>query len=155
MWQLQHALKKVTPSFQQPPLKLEVLSSPPFLKICLEAQPPPSPPPAERGVVHTVKSLCLVGRGVLSPYFMKTPPYIAYLPPPFSNFVHHSFIHSHLPLSCHSNPYSQLFFLSSCFFGWMGDHTFNVLFYLMIIWIYTIEPWNLSTRMALFYATRH
>ena len=154
MWQLQHALKKVTPSFQQPPLKLEVLSSPPFLKICLEAQPPHPPPCRKGGGAHCEISLLSRQRGS-KPLFYEDPPYIAYLPPPFSNFVHHSFIHPHLPLSCQSNPYSQLFFLSSCFFGWMGDHTFNVLFYLMIIWIYTIKPWNLSTRMTLFYATRH
>ena len=40
-------------------------------------------------------------------------------------------------LPCHLQPRPQLFFLLSCFFGWMGDHaTFDVLFYLMIIW-----PW--------------
>ena len=45
--QLQLPLKKVTPLFlSNPPLKVEVLSSPPFLKIWLEAQPPPPP---ERG----------------------------------------------------------------------------------------------------------
>ena len=34
--------KKSPPLSQQPPLKVEVLSSPPFLKIWLEAQPPPA-----------------------------------------------------------------------------------------------------------------
>ena len=37
-------LKKVTPSFPGTPSKAEVLSSPPFLKIWLEINPPP---PAE------------------------------------------------------------------------------------------------------------
>ena len=41
--------KSHPPLSQQPPLKVEVLSSPPFFKIWLEAQPPPPPPPlAER-----------------------------------------------------------------------------------------------------------
>ena len=41
-------LKKVTLFFpSNPPLKVEALSSPPFLKIWLEAQPPR--PPVERG----------------------------------------------------------------------------------------------------------
>ena len=35
------------PCSQQPPLKVEVLSSPPFLKIWFTS--PPTPPPAERG----------------------------------------------------------------------------------------------------------
>ena len=55
-----------------------------------------------------------------------------------------------LPLSCHLQPPLPLFFLLSCFFCWMGDHgTFDMLFYLRIIWIYTsahVEPWYLSTR---------
>ena len=38
--------KKSRPLSQQPPLKAKVLSSPPYLKICLGAQPPS---PAERG----------------------------------------------------------------------------------------------------------
>ena len=53
---------------------------------------------------------------------MKTPLYC--LPPlPFFQF-------------CPTPP--PLLFLLSCFFGWMSDHaTFDVLFYLMITWIYT------------------
>ena len=64
----------------------------------------------------------LVGRGVLTPYFMKTHHCIAYpLPPSLS-----------LP-----TPTPLLFLFSSCFFGWMGGRaTFDVLFYL-ILWIYT------------------
>ena len=48
MWQLQPLPEKSHPPLsQQPPLKVEALSSsPPFLKIWLEAHPPP---PAERG----------------------------------------------------------------------------------------------------------
>ena len=144
-----HPLFPATPSKTWGPVK------PPFFENLFGGSTPPIPPPAERGVVHTVKSLCLVGRGVLSPYFMKTSPILPTSLPLFQILSTTPSSTPHLPLSCHSNPYSQLFFLSSCFFGWMGDHTFNVLFYLMIIWIYTIEPWNLSTRMTLFYATRH
>ena len=144
-----HPLFPATPSKTWGPVK------PPFFENLFGGSTPPIPPPCRKGGgAHCEISLLSRQRGS-KPLFYEDPPYIAYLPPPFSNFVHHSFIHPHLPLSCHSNPYSQLFFLSSCFFGWMGDHTFNVLFYLMIIWIYTIEPWNLSTRMTLFYATRH
>ena len=34
------------------------------------------------------------------------------------------------PTPCHLQPPPQLFFLLSCFFGWMGDHaSFDVLFY--------------------------
>ena len=49
MRKLQFLLKKVTPPLfpSNSPLKVEVLSSSPFLKIWLEANPPP---PAERGV---------------------------------------------------------------------------------------------------------
>ena len=49
------------------------------------------------------------------------------------------------PLPCHLQPPPPLLLLLLCFFGWMGDHaTFDVLFYLMIIWIYTCQalvPW--------------
>ena len=49
------------------------------------------------------------------------------------------------PHPYHLQPPSQLFFLLFCSFGWMGDHaTFDVLFYLMIILIYTCQalvPW--------------
>ena len=48
---------------------------------------------------------------------------------------------SNLPppwLPCHLQPSPPLFFLLSFFFGWIGDHaTFDVLFCVMIIWIYT------------------
>ena len=37
----------------------------------------------------------------------------------------------------HLQPPALLLFLLSCFFYWMGDRaTFDVLFYLMILWIY-------------------
>ena len=40
---------------------------------------------------------------------------------------------------CHLQPTLPLFFLS-CFFGWIGDlTTLNVLFQVMIIWIYTCQ----------------
>ena len=74
---------------------------------------------------------------VLTPLFYEDPP-ILLTPTPVSNFVQPS-----LPLSpnpCHLHPPHQGFFLLSCFFCWMGDHaTFDVLFYLMIIWIYTCQ----------------
>ena len=45
-------LKKVNPLFPTNPLiKIKVLSSPPFLKIWLEVQPPP---PQKGGKVHTM-----------------------------------------------------------------------------------------------------
>ena len=73
------------------------------------------------------------------PPLLWRPPYIAYFP--FSNFVQPL---PHFPVT--SNPHS-LFFMLSCFFGWMGDHaTFDVLFYLMII---CEGPW------CVFYALRH
>ena len=43
-----------------------------------------------------------------------------------------------LPVPCHQQPPLPLFFLLSCVFGRMVDLAiFNVLFYVMIIWIYT------------------
>ena len=55
------------------------------------------------------------------------------LPPPFF----FKFFPPLLPLHCHLQPPSWLFFLLSCFFGWIVDRTtFDVPFYLMIIWIY-------------------
>ena len=67
--------------------------------------------------------MCIVGRGFLTPYFMKTP-YIAY---------HSFFTFCATP---HQPPPSLLFLLP-CFFGWMRDRaTFDVLFYLMTLWIY-------------------
>ena len=68
-----------------------------------------------------LKSLYIVDRGMLNLYFMKTPLYC--LPP---------------PLPCHFKPPIPMFFLLSCFFDRMADRTtLDVLFYLMIIWIYT------------------
>ena len=59
----------------------------------------------------------IVGRGVLTPLFYEDPLY--YLPPHVSNLVH--------LLSVTSNPQPHIGY----------DHaTFDVLFYLMIIWIY-------------------
>ena len=57
------------------------------------------------------------------------------------------------PLPCHLQPPPQLFFLLSCFFGWMGDHaTFDVLFYLIIIWIYTCQALVPEGPWCVFYA---
>ena len=54
--------------------------------------------------------------------------------------------HPHFIATSNSPPPPPLFFLLSCFFGWIGDHaTFDVLFYLMIIWVYTCQalvPWH-------------
>ena len=73
---------------------------------------------------------------------MKTP--LCCLPPLPSSFF--KFCPTPSPrIPCHLQPPPQLFFLLSCFFGWMGDHaTFDMLFYLMIIWIYICQalvPW--------------
>ena len=55
-------------------------------------------------------------------------------PPSFFKFCPNPFPR----LLCHLQPPLQLFFQLTLFFGWMFDHaTFDVLFYLMIIWIYT------------------
>ena len=69
-----------------------------------------------------------------NPLFYEKPSYIAY-PPPFF-FIFCPPPPSHLP--CHLQPPPPLLFLLSCFFDWMSDcTTFDVLFYLMILWIYT------------------
>ena len=62
------------------------------------------------------KSLDIVDRGVLIPLFYEDP---TMLPsPPFSNVVHPS-----PQLPCHIQLPPPLFFLLSCFFSGMGDHT--------------------------------
>ena len=54
----------------------------------------------------------------------------------------------HSPVN--SNAHPPLFLRLTCFFGWMGDHaTFDVLFYLMIIWIYTCQALAPLTRRTL------
>ena len=73
-------------------------------------------------------------QGVITPLFYEEPLYCLPHPPFFFKFCPCP----SPPLPCHLQPPPHLFFLLSCFFGWMGDHTtFDVLFYLMIIWIYT------------------
>ena len=82
------------------------------------------------------RSLYIVGRGVLTPYFVKTLLYC--LPIFFFQFC---------PPHCHLQPLSPLFFLLSCFFGWMSGLTkFDVLFYLMIIWMY--KCWALWFQLS-------
>ena len=104
-----------------------------------------------------LKSLYIFDKGVITPYFMKTP-YIAY-PSPFFEFCpptppspHPPHTHTHaFPVS--SNPHPNALF--SCFLGWLGDHaTLDVLFYLRIIWIYT--SWALIPEgpWGVFYVTR-
>ena len=77
----------------------------------------------------------IVGRGVLTPYFMRTTPFVAY--PPFSNFIHPppSFLLPPTP--------PPLLNLLSCFFGW-NCTTFDVLIYIIILWMYicwALGPW--------------
>ena len=67
------------------------------------------------------KSLDIVDRGVLIPLFYEDPTMLPI--PPFSNVVHSS-----PQLPCHIQLPPPLFFLLSCFFSGMGDHTtFDVL----------------------------
>ena len=100
-------------------------------------------------------------RGANLPILWRPSPLYCLSLSPFSNFVQPPFLL--LPsLPCHLQPPHPLFFLLSCFFGRMGDHaTFDVLFYLMIKWIYTsctisihisihhVKRCYLSTRMTL------
>ena len=53
MWKLQRPPEKSAPLSQQPPLKVGVLSSPPFSKFDSRFNPPPPPPSKKRGV-HTM-----------------------------------------------------------------------------------------------------
>ena len=54
---------------------------------------------------------------------------------PFPNFV---LSPPPLSLPCHQQSPLPLFFQLAYFFGWIGYHaTFHVLFFVMIIWIYT------------------
>ena len=74
-----------------------------------------------------LKSLWIVSRGALTLLFFEDPLYC--LPG-----------HPFIAYSVTSNPQPPLLFLLSCFFGWMGNHTtFDALFYLKIIWIYTCQ----------------
>ena len=116
-----------------------------FCKACDKVPPDqilhsPSPPPPHPA--HFV--LIMGGWGLFnlslnswqrdaSPLFYEDPYYIAY--PSFSNFLQPTLSH---PFPCHLQPSPSLFFLLTTFFGLMGDHAaFDVLLYLMIIWIYT------------------
>ena len=65
---------------------------------------------------------------------MKTP-----LPPILPTILFSNFVQPLPPrLLCHLQPSPPLFFLLSFFFGWISDHAkFDVLFCVMIIWIYT------------------
>ena len=61
-------------------------------------------------------------------YVMKTAPQYSLL---------HLFKFCSTLLSCFLQPLPQLLFLISCFFDWLGDRaTFDMLFHLMILWIY-------------------
>ena len=77
-----------------------------------------------------LKSLYIVGRGVLTPLFYEDLLYCLF----------RLFQMLKKKISCHLQPPPSLFFLLPCFFSWMGDNTtFDVLFYLMIISIYTCQ----------------
>ena len=94
--------------------------------------------------LHVIK--CIVGRGFLtSPYFMKTLPILPTCTLPFFRFCP-------TPLPYCLQPPPSLLILWSCFFGWMGDlAAFDVLFYLMISWMYTCWAWG---PWCFFYGTR-
>ena len=66
-------------------------------------------------------------------YYINIAPYITYITP-FLKFVHppHPY--------CCLRPLPQLLFRLSSFFGYMVDpNTFDVLLYLMLLWIYTCQ----------------
>ena len=86
------------------------------------------------------KPKTIVAREVLTPpFFIKTLPMF-----PFPS--------SDLLFPCCYQAPPLLLILLSCFFGWMGDRaTFDVLFYLIISWMYTC--WVLGPS-CVFYATR-
>ena len=99
------------------------------------------PPPSKRkvggyngGDGKFSKSLDIVerdGNPLISwrPHYIAYPPLFKCCPPP-----------SPLPPTSLSHPTPTSTVLLSCFFSWMGDHTkFDVLFYLMIISIYTCQ----------------
>ena len=80
-----------------------------------------------------LKSLYMVGRKVLTPLFHEDPSPPILPTPPFPNFV----LPPLPPFLCHIQPPTPLFFLLSCFFGWMGHHATHV------------KPWYLSTKRVL------
>ena len=74
-------------------------------------------------------------------------PPVLLMPPFFFKFFRHSPL---TPIPCHLQSHPPLLFLLSCFFGWMDDHaTFDVLFYLIIIWSINVKPCYFSTRRTL------
>ena len=78
-----------------------------------------------------LNSLYIVGRGVLTPLFSEDP---LYWLPPFFQFC------SSLPFPFHLQPHPYCSFCCPISLAKCGDHTtFDVLFYLMIIWIYTCQ----------------
>ena len=77
--------------------------------------------------------------------------YFACLRLPLSNFVQPI-----PPLPCHLKPLTPLFFLFSCFFGWMGDHaTFDVLHYLADLQMSSLGTLVPEGPWCMFYARRH
>ena len=105
--------------------------------------------------MRNFQSLYIVCRGMLTslfyentlPILLNSPSFQVLPPPP--------------TISCHFQSAPPLLFLLSCFFGWMGDcATFDVLFYLIIIWILgmsslvTLVPevyWGLTHNMVFYW----
>ena len=77
-------------------------------------------------------------QGGVNPITLRRPP------PFFSNFNHLP-----APTSQHFQSPLPLLFLFFSFFGWMGDHaTFDVLFYMMIMWICSCQVCVLCNKAS-------
>ena len=77
-------------------------------------------------------------QGRVNPITLRRPP------PFFSNFNHLP-----APTSQHFQSPLPLLFLFFSFFGWMGDHaTFDVLFYMMIMWICSCQVCVLCNKAS-------
>ena len=96
-----------------------------------------------------LKSLYIVGRGVLTPLFYEDLPILPIAP--FWNVVHPP-----PQLLCHLQPPPPLFSLLSCFFSWMGDHaTFDVLFNNIDLHMSSLGSLVPEGPWCVFYAIRH
>ena len=85
------------------------------------------------------KPLYMIGRGMLIPFFMKkTLYYLASSLFPFSNFLQSPHTHTHFPVASNLHPKCS-FCCPVSLAEWviMPHATFDVLIYLMMIWIYT------------------
>ena len=95
--------------------------------------------------LHETVIWLIVGRGVVTSYFMKAHPilhtyYTLYYTLYYLYYPHFQ-IFPPLPHPyCRLQPLPQLLFRLSSFFGYMVDpNTFDVLLYLMLLWIYTCQ----------------